>query len=305
MGRPATPSVSAVIATRHRPELLRRAIRSMLAQEGVALDEVVVVFDQAEPDATLAEEFPKVSVITNTNTPGLAGARNAGIAQASGEWIAFCDDDDEWMPDRLCQQFQILDEHTEADFVVGGIAVRYGSRIVERVPGRETITFEELLRSRVMEAHPSTFLVRRSAIEDRIGPVDEGLPGSYAEDYDWLLRAARHHPVAVADTAVATIEWHPGSFFGSRWRMIFDALAYMIEKVPEFGQVPAGLARLRGQQAFALAALGERRAALRYVRTTLQLDWKQPRAYMALVVVGRVLRPEWIVKLANSVGRGV
>ncbi len=92
------PKVTAVLPTHDRPVLMRRALNSILAQDYPGELDVVVVFDQAEPDQGLARagEGRQVSVITNARKTGLAGARNSGILVASGAYIASCDDDDAW-----------------------------------------------------------------------------------------------------------------------------------------------------------------------------------------------------------------
>ncbi len=299
-------TVSAIIPTRDRPALLQRALDAVLAQVGDALVEVIVVYDQSKPDLShqgLSGYVP-VRVITNTRRPGLAGARNSGIAAATGAWIAFCDDDDVWSPDKLQHQEKAVAAAPDTDFVVGGITIAYGDKRIERRTSLKEITFQDLLLSRVMEAHPSTFLVRRSAIHERIGMVDEDLPGSYAEDYDWLLRAARIKPVLVADGATTLVQWHTESYFGSRWQMIDEALAYLVDKTPEFRDEPRGLARILGQRAFAQAAMGHGREAMRTALRTLRLDWRQLRAYVTPVVASRIVSAERVVKWANAVGRG-
>ena len=103
---PTPDLVSVVIATRNRPELVRKAIASVIAQDYAGEIEVVLVFDQSEPDLTMASDAPgrTVRVITNTRTPGLAGARNSGIQAAEGPWVAFCDDDDHWRPEKITRQ---------------------------------------------------------------------------------------------------------------------------------------------------------------------------------------------------------
>ena len=83
------------------------------------------------------------------------------------------------------------------DTVVTGILVEYQGKESVRVPTQEDVTLKELVRRRVMEAHPSTVLVRREALVGVIGEVDEQIPGSYAEDYDWILRAAKSGPIGV------------------------------------------------------------------------------------------------------------
>ena len=304
---PAAPksSVSAIIPTRNRPELLRRAINAMLDQEGDHLKEIIVVFDQSDPDYSLSEmsdEIP-IRVIENDHSPGLAGGRNTGIANATGDWIAFCDDDDVWAPDKLTIQLHELVAHPAADFAVGSVIVAYGDRRIRRRCDLSFIHLEHLLRDRIMEAHPSTYLLRRSAVE-LFGPVDEELPGGYAEDYDWIIRAARTNPILVVSAAVTEIQWHPKSYFGNQWETIDVALEHFVLKTPEFADDPRGLARILGQRAFAQAGMGQRRRSLRTAWRTWQLDWRQPRAYIVPFVALGIVSADRFVRWANAMGRG-
>ncbi len=194
--------VSVIVPTRDRPELLRRAIRGMLQQDTRLIREIVVVFDQTKVDSTLSSLTREISIatVTNDRTPGLAGARNTGILASRSEWIAFCDDDDVWAPQKLGRQWAAAQSDDSVDFLVGSIIIAHGDRRIPRRTGRESISIGDLIRNRLPAAHPSTFLVKRSAIDSYLGLVDERLPGSYAEDYDWLIRAARERPiVAVRD----------------------------------------------------------------------------------------------------------
>jgi hypothetical protein len=155
-----------------------------------------------------------------------------------------------------------------------------------------------------MEAHPSTFLIRRDAFDTNLELVDEELPGSYAEDYDLLIRAAREADVLAVRAPVALVRWHPDSYFGNRWHTIADALAYLVAKTPEFASDRRGLARIVGQRAFALAALAERRAATREAWSAIRLDPFGPRPYAALAVASGLVDAEWLVRKANATGRG-
>ena len=107
------PSVSAVIPTRDRPELLARAVRSVLGQRYPGPLECVVVFDQQAPRMPDVEvpEGRSIRTIENDHTPGLAGARNAGAASCRSELLAWCDDDDEWLPDKLQRQVEAMQAH--------------------------------------------------------------------------------------------------------------------------------------------------------------------------------------------------
>lgn len=300
-----TPTVSAVIATRDRPELLRRAIRSMVDQDIDALLEVIVVFDQAEPDLELKAEFPEteIRVVQNLRTPGLCGARNTGISMARGDWIAFCDDDDEWTSDKLRRQLEVIGP--DSIFVVGGIRIFNQKRTVDRTPGERHLHMSRLVKSRVMEAHPSTYLIKREPLLGELGLEDEEIPGGYYEDWDLLLRAARLRPIDVADAPVAIVHWHPTSFFKNRWEMVIAAIDYLIEKTPELHGSRAGMARIRGQQAFALAGLGRRRESLAMAASTFRLDPRQLRSYLTAAVALTPLRAEWLVRFANAFGRGI
>jgi glycosyltransferase involved in cell wall biosynthesis len=303
---PEFPPVSVIIATHDRPQLLARAITAVRAQDYPAPVQCVVVFDQAEPDLALAQDDPDrpVTVVTNDRTPGLAGARNAGVAAASGELLAFCDDDDEWLPAKLRLQAARLAE-TRADVAVSGIHVSYGDKTITRVPRPEDVTHAELLRRRVMEAHPSTVVVRRTAFLDKIGLVDEEIPGSYAEDYDWMLRAAEAGPIAVVAEPLVTVLWGRTSHFNRKWLTISDALQYLLRKHPGFADDPRGLARVQGQIAFAHAALGERSAARTWAVRTLRNSWRERRAYLALLISLRLLSADRVLRLAHATGRGI
>ncbi len=307
----SSPVVSVVVATRNRPDLLRETAESVLRQDFPGRIELVVVFDQTRPDPDLAGELrltgragPRsVLVVPNDRTPGLAGARNAGVAASSGSVLAFCDDDDTWVPEKVSTQWETLLAQ-DADLSVSGIRIRYGQEEHVRVPTTRSVTLEQLARRRSMEAHPSTVLVTRAAFE-RIGEVDEAIPGSYGEDYDWMLRAVAGGRVAVVAQPLVNVLWHPGSFFSTRWPVIVEALTYLLDKHPELRADRRGRARIQGQIAFAHAASGQYRQAVRQACGTLRRAPSERRAYLALLISTRIVSADRILRLANSRGRGV
>ena len=122
----AEPLVSVVVPTRDRPELLRRAVTAILGQTYGGPIECVVVFDQSDPDLPWADLPPgrTLVVVRNDRSPGLAGARNSGILAATGELVAFCDDDDEWLPEKLTRQVARLLATPSAAVATTGILVR-------------------------------------------------------------------------------------------------------------------------------------------------------------------------------------
>ncbi|HLB62429.1 MAG TPA: glycosyltransferase family A protein [Actinomycetota bacterium] len=303
----SVPPVTAVVPTRDRPELVRRALRAILGQRYDGDIECLVVFDRSDPKAIEVTTGPgrRVHVVSNDHRPGLAGARNAGAERAGGELLAFCDDDDEWLPDKLRLQVEALDREPGSDVASSGIVVEYRGRSIERLPPAELVTFRHLLHSRVAELHSSTLLVRRSAFLERIGQVDEEIPGSFGEDYEWLLRAARLAPIVAVPRPLVRVHWGTASYFEGRWRMMAEGLTYLLQRYPEFETDPRGLARVSGQIAFALAGAGDRALARSWARRTLRADWRERRAYLAFLVSLGLLRPETILRLAHSVGKGI
>ena len=300
------PSVSVVVPTRDRPLLLRRALGGILAQRYPGDIECVVVFDQSEVSLPVidAAHRGRVRVLVNDRSPGLAGARNTGALAATGDLIAFCDDDDEWLPNKLRLQAEARAEW-DALAVTSGIYVCFRGREIARIPAVRTVTFRALLRSRRAEIHPSTIVTERRALLDEIGLADERIPGSYAEDYEWLLRAAKARALTAVLEPLVRVHWHERSWFSEDWETIVRALTYLIERYPEFESEPSGLSRICGQLAFASAAAGRRAEGRRWARRSVRLDARQPRGYVALLLSFGVLRPEPVLRLAHTFGRGV
>ena len=218
--------------------------------------------------------------------------------------MAFCDDDDEWLPTKVERQVEALQADPAALTAVTGIIVLYADSQVSRVPRPEDMTLEQLLRDRVMEAHPSTVMVRRDALLGPIGLVDEEIPGSYGEDFDWIIRAAQAGPFAVVAEPLVKVLWGQ-SMFSQKWQTIIDAIDYNLAKHPAFRDDPRALGRLYGRQAFAMAALGQTRPALGKAWRTVRLNPRERRAYIAGAVALHLVSAERLMKIAHSRGHGI
>jgi glycosyltransferase involved in cell wall biosynthesis len=299
------PAVDVIIATHNRPELVREAIESVWQQDYAGQINCLVVFDKSEPDVSLerAEGNRSVRVTRNDRVSGLAGARNSGITQSHGELVAFCDDDDAWLPAKVRLQVEAL-AGSAALTSVTGIIVVYADHEVPRVPSAADVTLRTLARNRVMEAHPSTVMVRRSALEGAIGLVDEQIPGSYGEDFDWILRAAEAGSFAVVEQPLVRVRWGT-SQFSQKWQTIIDAIDYGLKKHPVFSEDPHALGRLYGRRAFALAALGRGRDARRQAWLTMRTAPKERRAYLALAVSLKMVSAERLMDIAHKRGHGI
>jgi glycosyltransferase involved in cell wall biosynthesis len=304
---PVNDRVSVVIPTRDRPEMLREAIDHVWQQDYAGELEIVVVFDQSEPDPSLELKEPgrTLRTITNTRAAGLAGARNSGIEAATGTYVAFCDDDDYWLPTKVSRQVAALGQYAGAGLSTCGIRVEYGDDVTDRVLDLPIVSFEELLADRHTELHPSTFLARRDVLVDRIGLVDEAVPGGFGEDYEFLLRAARVHPIVNVREVGTVVRWGKQSFFFRRWETMTAGLSWLLEKYPEFDSSRRGSARIRGQIAFAQAALGNRRAAMRWAGTAARRNPAEPRVPLAMAVASKLVSADRVMEQLHRRGKGI
>lgn len=106
---PSIPEISVVIPTRGRPELVTRAVTGALGQTFRDLEVLVVVDGPDEATlAALAEVGdPRLRVVALPESGGAPNARNTGVREARGRWVAFLDDDDEWLPEKLSVQHDL------------------------------------------------------------------------------------------------------------------------------------------------------------------------------------------------------
>jgi glycosyltransferase involved in cell wall biosynthesis len=276
----------------------------VLAQDYPGKIRAVVVHDRSGPDQSLADG-DRVRVLANTRTPGLAGARNSGVDALDTELIAFCDDDDEWLPGKLRAQVTALRERPEAEFASCGILVEFEGRPSARLVGGDQVTYRDLLRSRMVMVHSSTYLVWREKLLDGIGLVDEAIPGSQNEDWDLALRSARRHPIVFVDQPLVRVAWGNTSYFAQQWETKIDGLLWMLDRHPDIGSCRVGAARVYAQLSFFYACLGSKAEAWRWTRRALRSNWHERRVPFAAAVAAGLLSGETVLRHLNARGHGI
>jgi glycosyltransferase involved in cell wall biosynthesis len=301
------PSVGVVIPTRNRPELVRKAIAAVRAQRYPGDLKIVVVYDQTEPDYLLAStDGVPVLVLTNWRTSGLAGARNTGILALDTEYVAFCDDDDAWAPEKLRRQVAALLAESESEFATCAIEVEFDGRTTSRLAHRSRVTVDDLARSRMAMLHSSSFLIRREALaDDAIGLVAEDAPGSQNEDWDLLLRAARRAPIVHLDEPLVSVLWGRTSHYAYEYSTKISSLRWMMQRHPEISGCRPGAARVYGQLACWSAATGNRSEAWRFSKEAVRANWREPRTAIALAAMTGAVKVENVLSALHKRGRGI
>lgn len=206
------PTMSVIVPTHHRPVLLLQTMRSILAQTMPDI-ELIVVFDGIDDEAArgvAALRDPRIRCLVHPEALGVGRARNAGLGLARGRWVAFCDDDDLWAPDKLARQLAALDEAPAARWcVTSELRLWDGGRLGPMVSCPDPAHIAELLRSaNVVPGGGSGVVVDRELIVS-VGGFDEGL--SMFADWDlWLRLSAVAAPTAV-DAPLVVYRDHPAA----------------------------------------------------------------------------------------------
>ena len=203
------PDVSIVVPTRNRPRLLKLALLTAIRQRGVNV-EVIVVDDASTDDAAAAVVSDLVgSAVRLLRQPapsGVSAARNRGISEATGEWIAFLDDDDLWAPEKLIKQLDAVTAAGRTWVYAGDVNVDGSLRVLSASPppSPEQV-MEALLRYNPVPTGASNVMVRADVLEEA-GPFDPELRRT--EDWDMWIRLARTGPPASVRHPLVAYRFH-------------------------------------------------------------------------------------------------
>lgn len=191
-------TVSVVIPTHNRLQLVAAAVQSVLIQPESC--EVIVVDDGSSPPVVAAGPLAHgaVRIVRNSVALGPSRARNIGLDQASGDFVAFLDDDDRWLPGKLTAALAAMERHPEA----GVVAHRTGFEAPAETAGlsKPSVLTEPLRHFGTHQTpHPDSLLLRTSMVGDVRFPEDMDA----AEDVDFAIELARRTPFVMLDTVLA------------------------------------------------------------------------------------------------------
>lgn len=304
----SSASISVIIPAYNAQDFIGEAIESVQSQNITDLQ--IIVVDDGSTDGTaekVSHGYPNVTLVHKQNG-GAATARNAGIASAQGDYIAFLDADDLWLPGKLSVQYQHLKTHPDIQLVCTRFA-RWDQNADGTYPPLDRLIAEaEAIPEGELEDHlsgwvyhklllscyvwTSTVMMRRSLLA-KIGNFDESL--RLGQDYDFWLRASRITQIHTLRRPMALYRQHPDSAtvrgapinYGAR--VITQAIKRWGYSSPDGNSVPARQVKKRiagmhfdlgyrryGQGMYSLAKND-------FTSSLLQSPW-QPRTWIYLLV---------------------
>jgi glycosyltransferase involved in cell wall biosynthesis len=251
MVKPRLRRISVIVPTRDRPDYLRQALASIRALEAPDLKFEILVGDNGSDLRTgeVAAEFNAIHIpVTRT---GAGAARNAGLMAASGDYIAFLDDDDVWLPEHIRPHMALFDENPELDGVMAQvIAVDDELRqLDEPWPVRAPQDGNALLQSMLSGYYPQIgATIVRASVRESVGLFDESLLGD--QDWDWQLRVARQRCLRYTPTPCVLFRQRPpGSYDALRFRRLgFGRRVFFRHAVPEWRVWPSPRAVMQSYQ---------------------------------------------------------
>ena len=233
------PKVSAIITTFNRAAFLKEAVKSVLNQSFTDLE--LLILDNSSTDNTeeVVRGFDDDRIRYIKHEPmNIAQARNLGVREAAGEYVAFLDDDDQWLKDKIGRQLEVFASGDEK------LGLVYGGYIKMDAQGREFDVRKPVLRGKILKVllrqtvpftgSASNPMIRKSAIDELGGYNNEVVTG---EDWELYLRLAEKHDIDFTDAPVVRICSHEGPRLCDRLEeqarlelMLVERFKYIFEK---------------------------------------------------------------------------
>jgi glycosyltransferase involved in cell wall biosynthesis len=275
------PVVSVVIPAYNRVDTVCAAVQSVLSQSYADLELLVV--DDGSSDGTIDQlseiDDPRLRLLSNPHNVGVSAARNTGIRNARGAWVAFQDSDDEWMPRKLEKQMARI-ASLGPDCVgaycgmtiVGSPSILRSEASSERYYPDETLGMREgnilsaLLRTSLISTQ--TLVARRDMLT-QIGGFDEALPALV--DWDCVLRLARIGPFAFVDEPLVRQYFSENSITRSRKKRAFARERIVEKNMDLLEQAPKVLADHYRSIAGESRRLGDLSGAQSAIRSALRV----------------------------------
>jgi glycosyltransferase involved in cell wall biosynthesis len=301
------PAVSVVVPTHNRRDTVVSTVRAMFDQRGVALE--VVVVDDGSADGTFealqALEDPRVRVVRHERALGQARARDAGVAAAQGEWVAFLDDDDQWSPDKLRLQLDAVTA-ADADFVYcTAVTADVHGKVFDYLTAPTPETLYRYIRAANVIPAGSSNVMARAALLARVGGFDPEL--THLADWDVWIRLTEAGRAAVCPEPLVAYILHDTNIHLDQSTIATEARHLRAKHVRSTLPGDLDFAALDGWSGWAHQRRGHSfKAAHYYLRAAVRGRRKQylPAVVSALLqhlglrnpTVREIAPPEWLAQ---------
>jgi glycosyltransferase involved in cell wall biosynthesis len=280
--------ISVVIPVYNRETKILRAIAGVGAQTYGNIE--IVVVDDASTDGTAAAveglDDPRVRLVRHDRNRGAGAARNSGVEAARGDWIAFQDSDDDWLPEKLARQAAMMaalpDDYvglfcTKIDYGVDEDR-RYGPRRSCCIPHPDEAIESGDLHPRLLRGNiigPQTTLISKAAYR-AAGGFDTRLRNN--NDWDFFIRLSAQGRIGFLDDPLVVVMYSPDSISRNA-RFSAHSFVTIFGKIRRRSNDPKLLADLASNVSSHLRKVGRRKAALLYMRKAISLSPYTPKNY--------------------------
>jgi len=196
----AAPIITVVIPTYNRMDIVRRAIRSVLAQTYLDYEILLVDDGSTDPIHQLMDEFPQIRIVRHETNQGEGAARNTGVREGRGKWVAYLDSDDEWLPEKLQRQMDYLSAHPELKGCGSGNINVFPDYSEEFRPIDQQNWYHHFAAGADLGAGATFIGLRECMLEFE---YDVNFPRLV--DLDWLLRFTKKYPIGVVSEPLAIV----------------------------------------------------------------------------------------------------
>lgn len=282
------PTVSVITPVYNRAHTIHAAVASVLTQN--FQDYEFLIVDDGSTDnlnASLASIVdPRVRLISHTENRGAAAARNTGVMEAKGQYVAFLDSDDQWLPEKLERQLAFMRSSEIRASCTGYLFVNPCNPEGEERVAQSHLDNEDLLAG--CRVGPGSTLMAERALFQEIGPMNVSL--RRLEDWDWLLRYTRREILAIVPEVLARIDYSTNS--GLDYGDVSTAVTIMKkEQCSYLKGSRRKTARFRGALENELATTAYKNGRFWLAQWHfLKLLWHDPRRDMGTIsrIVGRI-----------------
>lgn len=305
------PTVSIIIPTYNRAGILPRAIDSVINQ--TFEDFELIVVDDASTDGTAAvvDEYDdeRITYICHETNAGNGTARNTGISNSTGTYVAFLDDDDVWLPTKLERQVAVFEQSPQSvGLVYCWMNYYHGDELIERRhPTLQGDILREMLDKNAITS-ASTIMVRRTAI-DTVGKFDTDIPRGV--DTDFIRRIAKAYQVEYVPEVL--VEYNTGheydrvsDFDESGLRAAIEGSKAKFEKFPAaFEQYPEMKASTLAYIGACYGMLGEWKPTAVYFGRAVRITPLSPKVYFQMGRIGKFYLDSYLPSIGRIIDKQI